>query len=302
MADTKPTRIILWAVPRTTSTALAKCMSFVAGCQVIDEPYTAAYHIGPERVKLQPQLEQFVGPIMQSQFEQMKAIPLEADLAYDHDVCTYEWVKGQLEADYPGHSVVFCKEMAYGLQGKYDMIPQGYRHVFLIRHPHKVFPSWRKMLAESASRLTGNENFRMCDLPPFLLPSKYGYEEQYELFQYIKANIDPSPIVIDSDDLLSNPKSILSQYCQAVNIPFHESLLHWPDDEGVVKRWKASRRFLLANLMQKSDGFYATALKSSAFTAPSAVPPITSLPDGIVPCVEASMPFYLKMHELRIKP
>ena len=44
-------RLMLWTVPRSTSTVLSKCLSFVEGSQVFFEPYTCAHHLGPERVR-----------------------------------------------------------------------------------------------------------------------------------------------------------------------------------------------------------------------------------------------------------
>ena len=67
-------------------------------------------------------------------------------MAFDADQCTYEFVKISMQEDhYPGEQLVFCKDMAYGLQGKYELLPKGYRHTFLIRNPYRAFPSHKKI-------------------------------------------------------------------------------------------------------------------------------------------------------------
>ncbi|XP_072047152.1 uncharacterized protein [Amphiura filiformis] len=143
--------------------------------------------------------------------------------------------------------------------------------------------------------------FRLCDVPAFIFPPKYGFVEQLELYQYIKANVDPSPIILDADDLLSNPKSEVEQYCSGVGIPFSDSLLEWPSSIDVIKKWKVARRTLHANMLQ-TGGFFDAALHSSRFNPPKEMPSVTELPEDVIPCVEASMPCYQQMYEMRLKP
>ena len=51
---------------------------------------------------------------------------------------SYQWIKDQLEAEAPGKKLIFCKDMVEGIEDRKEMIPSGFRHVFLIRHPAKV--------------------------------------------------------------------------------------------------------------------------------------------------------------------
>ncbi|XP_072051870.1 uncharacterized protein [Amphiura filiformis] len=279
----EPTRVMLWCVPRTVSTVITKCMSFVKSSRSL--------------------LSLLVGRIMLAlRKSNRRNVKLEGlEHVFEEDQCTYTWVKGQLEAEYPGKNLIFCKDHAYGLQGKFEMIPKGYKHTFLIRHPYKVFISWRKLLAPFMQMIS--PQFRLCDdVPAFMFPSKYGFMEQFELYQYIKANVDPSPIILDADDLLSNPKSVVEQYCSGVGIPFSDSLLEWPSSVDVMKKWKAARRFLHTNMLQQTGGFLDAALHSSRFNPPKETPSVTELPEDVIPCVEASMPCYQQMYEMRLKP
>ena len=76
----------------------------------------------------------------------MAEIDIDLPMAFDADQCAYEFVKSIQEADYPDKQLVFYKDMAYGLQGKYELLPEGYRHTFLIRNPYRAFPSQKRSL------------------------------------------------------------------------------------------------------------------------------------------------------------
>ncbi|XP_072018881.1 uncharacterized protein [Amphiura filiformis] len=295
----EPTRVMLWCVPRTISTVLTKCMSFVKSSQIVVEPFNSAYHFGPEKIQSPAALAARWEAFDKLQQQRLQNVKIEG-LAhvFEDDQCTYAWVKGQLEAEYRGKSLIFCKDHAYGLQGKYEMIPKGYKHTFLIRHPYKVFISWRKLLYAHPIF----PQFGLCNAPECMFPSKYGFMEQFELYQYIKANVDPSPIILDADDLLSNPKSVVEQYCSGVGIPFSDSLLEWPSSIDVIKKWKAARSLLHINMLQQTGGFLDAALHSSRFNPPKEMPSVTELPEDVIPCVEASMPCYQQMYEMRLKP
>ena len=45
------------------------------------------------------------------------------------------------------------------------------------------------------------------------------FKEHYDLWKYVKENLDPNPVIIDSDDLLSDPAVMMSKYCTALGIP-----------------------------------------------------------------------------------
>ena len=53
-----------------------------------------------------------------------------------------------------------------------------------------------------------------------------GYIQQYKIVKFL-LDIDKSFIVIDSFDLLNNPKKVLSNWCNKINIDFSDSMLSW---------------------------------------------------------------------------
>lgn len=82
-------------------------------------------------------------------------------------------------------------------------------NVFLIRHPAKVM----------ASYLAKRESSTLNDI---------GFWQQEELFDLVAATRGETPIVIDSESILADPKAALCNLCDAIGIDFQEQMLRWP--------------------------------------------------------------------------
>lgn len=104
---------------------------------------------------------------------------------------------------------------------------------FLIRDPKDVINSYIKK----------NQLNEINDL---------GFPMQKKLFNYVLIN-GQQPIVINADDLASNPKKILSVLCNILEIPYTNKMLNWPygsrKTDGIWERiWyenvKSSKSFL----------------------------------------------------------
>jgi len=77
----------------------------------------------------------------------------------------------------------------------------------LLRHPEEVISSYiKKNKLDSVEEL--------------------GYPQRYEIINFLKKN-DKSFTVIDSKELLNNPKKSLSDWCRKINIKFDKSMLKW---------------------------------------------------------------------------
>ena len=89
---------------------------------------------------------------------------------------------------------------------------------FLIRDPAEVIISYSK-------------KFEITSI------NQLGFPQQIVLYNYIAKQMESLPIVLDSKDLLKNPKNILEKLCEKLNIPFMESMLSWPtgkrDSDGI---------------------------------------------------------------------
>ena len=77
------------------------------------------------------------------------------------------------------------------------------KHFFLIREPARVIASYAK----------GREHFDLDDL---------GFAPQRKLWEQLSR-----PPVIDSMDILLWPRTMLSQLCHAIDIPFDDAMLSW---------------------------------------------------------------------------
>ena len=121
-------------------------------------------------------------------------------------------------------SIYFQKHMTH------HMIPSVDRdwmkdvvNCFLIRNPKDMILSYTKV----------NSNLNMHLL---------GLEEQYELFEYVTKINGRAPPVVDSKDILIDPRKILSLLCEKVGVIFSEEMLSWSkgvrDTDGIwAKYW-----------------------------------------------------------------
>ena len=106
-------------------------------------------------------------------------------------------------------SIYFQKHMTH------HMIPSVDRewmkeviNCFLIRNPKDMILSYTKV----------NSNLSMHLL---------GLEEQYELFEYVTKINGRAPPVVDSKDILIDPRKTLSLLCEKVGVIFSEEMLSW---------------------------------------------------------------------------
>ena len=79
----------------------------------------------------------------------------------------------------------------------------------LIRDPARVVMSYAKKL-EIASK------------------EQLGFPQQMDLFEKIFKKTGKAPIILDSADILKNPRKTLQVLCEQLGIPFSEKMLAWP--------------------------------------------------------------------------
>ena len=140
-----------------------------------------------------------------------------------------------------------------------------FRFVFLIRNPSASIPSLYRCFLPPLSELTGEE---------YLDPDELGYRETRLLFDYLYPvhSRSPSfpfdatlgsdaPVLIDADDLLSHPESIVRSVCTHLDITFSTSMLSWSsvDDQSHAHE-----------LFSKYAGYHEDALKSAGLRGKTA--------------------------------
>ena len=109
------------------------------------------------------------------------------------------------------------------------------KHFFLIREPARVIASYAK----------GREAFDLDDL---------GYAPQRRIYDLLTDMTGQDIPVIDSFDILTDPKSILSQLCERLEIEYSPAMLSWdagarPEDGAWAPYWYKS--------VESSTGFGA---------------------------------------------
>ncbi|KAK6184934.1 hypothetical protein SNE40_007282 [Patella caerulea] len=266
---TSPNRVILWAVPRSLSTAFVRCMERVPNTKIIFEPYSSADHFGPE-----------------GRLRAIDELPPEPEW-------TFQAVKDHLEEDHSDSDLVFVKDMAYAVDDKYEMIASGYQHTFIIRHPAKMFVSYYKSICD------GNSNDEDVDeIFDKWLPSGLCYRELFDLYEHIIKSGSPEPIIIDADDLIEDPESIMSLYCRGVGVDFSDSILNW--GVGTIDRWSISQ--VLWDVAP-SYKWFDNSMKAGGFQkgVSKPLPSFSDLPNKIIDCIETSMPFYESLYGQRIQ-
>ena len=126
-----------------------------------------------------------------------------------HYLSDYNEIVEYLTYDIPNQKTIwYQKHMAHHINdfSKIDWIKKC-ENCILIRHPKEVIHSYA-----AKNNLKGVEEL--------------GYPQQFEIIKFLK-KVNQSYKIIDSADLLKNPKDVLSDWCESINIDFEKSMLHW---------------------------------------------------------------------------
>lgn len=215
----------------------------------------------------------------------------------------YPWLKKQLEIDPKDKKVVFIKDQSFAINDRLEYLPDvPTRHTFLIRHPQEVYTSLKHICTNNVDFLTlpWDEFHLGNDLP--YLPIKDLFKIHRDHWKFVKENLDPDTVIIDSFDLTSKPEAILPKYLKNLGIPFKESYLQWEGDpELVFSSWRGSSEAVLTAPQTKVTG---RAVESTRFDPPK-YPRGTSRPewkitDELKEYIEGAMPYYEEMYANRL--
>jgi hypothetical protein len=150
-----------------------------------------------------------------------------ADEVIAHHESDWPRVVAWLTGSVPGGKAIFYqKQMTHHLLPAID---RGWlsqlSNCFLIREPREMLSSLLHFIPEPTLDDTG-------------LP------QQVEIFQQTAARTGRVPPVIDAQDVLQDPRNILTQLCDALGVTFDERMLRWKpgprDTDGIwAKHWYA---------------------------------------------------------------
>ena len=265
-------RVFLWGTPRCLSTAFLRGLSNVDDFQVWYEPYLMV----KKRDIDFPWMKELDLSMVPRHFYSMKA-----------DYYTFDWVKQQLEGDFPGKRVVFVKEMVHGIHGYYDKLPRGYLHTFLIRHPLKAIASLKKLIVQS-TRQDSNE---------VVFPSAHAYKQMVEFVEHIKKVQDPNPLIIDADDLQSNPEAVMKEFCSRVGVLYDERIIKW-DGDVTFDNWMIARE--ITPIFKMPDIHKNVATGSTGFSKLTDLPSRSDLSDDVLKLADASMKYYETLYAQKL--
>jgi len=181
-----------------------------------------------------------------------------------------DWQKviAALTGPVPGGKAVFYqKHMAHHFLPEIDREwLNSIVNCFLIRDPGEVLTSYARTRSDPT----------IHDL---------GFPQQEEIFERVRSHTGRIPPVLDSRDVLENPRRMLGLLCDAVDLPFSETMLTWPPGprptDGVwAKYWYES--------VEGSTGF-----------APYRARPLV-IPDALRPVWKACEPYYKRLHAARL--
>lgn len=140
------------------------------------------------------------------------------------------------------------------------------QNVFLIRHPARVVASYAKK----------REGPTLADI---------GFTQQADLFDEVAGWQGKPPVVIDSADIRANPKAALTALCNALGIPFTESMLHWSAGGHASDGIWASH-------------WYGAVHRSTGFEDPEG--PLPVLPPAYARLAGEALPHYERLAKYRI--
>ena len=112
-----------------------------------------------------------------------------------------------------------------------------------------------------------------------------GYKQHIELLEYLQS-LGQNPPVLDSKQILLDPKKVLVELCRRIGIPFEAAMLGWkagprPEDGSWAKYWYKS--------VHESTGFGKYVPKSEPF------------PESLKPLLEECRPYYEQLNAMAIK-
>ena len=162
-----------------------------------------------------------------------------------------------------GKAVFYQKHMTHHMLPGFDRsFIRKLTNAFLIRKPERVLSSYAKKWHE-------------------VTLAEIGFVEQAEIFDMVADHLGHAPPVVDSEDILRDPRGTLSKLCAALGIPFDGAMLSWQagarDFDGV---W--------------APHWYNAVWASTGFEPPSRQEPV-ELTDALLRVADEARPLYEKL-------
>ena len=162
--------------------------------------------------------------------------------------------------------VAFFKQMTHHLVTLNEDFLNKVSNIIFIRDPKQIISSYAQVI----------HNVTMRDI---------GMEKQWQLFSQLTEN-DHQPVVLDSNEILTDPEKVLLRLCEALQIPFFKEMLHW--QPGARKEDGVWAKYWYSNV-HKSTGFEKQKTSSR------------ELPAYLEPLYNESKKYYDQLYQHSIK-
>ena len=161
--------------------------------------------------------------------------------------------------------VLFMKQMAHHLVELDESFLEKTNNIFLVRDPEQMLPSLTIQLPDA-----GLADTRL--------------RRQWELYEQLLA-AGQRPAIVDSRELLLDPRGVLAALCDHLDIPFYDDMLSWEagprEEDGIwAPHWY--------HAVHKSTGFSAYRHK-------------TEFPDQLRPLLAECAPWYDRLYAHAIR-
>ena len=163
--------------------------------------------------------------------------------------------------------VLFLKNMAHHLHQLDLSFILEWLNVIFIRDPRRIITSLSRVIQKPT----------IFDI---------GVKEQFKIYEYLIAN-RKSPLIVNSQDLVANPKAVLELLCDAMDILYDQKMLSWKagprKEDGIwAKYWYGN--------VHRSTGFKEQ--KKNNHT----------IPVHLIALCDQAMVYYDQLNKLAIKP
>ncbi|MEM7373184.1 MAG: sulfotransferase family protein [Bacteroidota bacterium] len=184
--------------------------------------------------------------------------------AYEQDA--QKVIDALLHQDF-GKPVLFVKNMCPQLVGvPWDYMTQ-MKNVIFIREPAKAIISYAKVFEPDAQEM--------------------GTLTQLEIFHFLQQQGCP-PIVLNSAELLKNPREVLTTLCDQLDIPFDPAMLRWEAGPKVIDGVWAKY-------------WYGNAHASTEFRTSRTKTPVPEIPEHLIPLYNQLQPAYEELAQYTIR-
>ena len=177
-----------------------------------------------------------------------------------------------------------------GSAPEYSMLPEGFKHTFMIRHPAKVFRSIAVMIKEMPFPI--RSYLPKCDCI---------FKEMLDLHKHVTEELNQPSVIVDADDLVKHPQEVLRLFCESVDVEFVPEMLKWNSSHEPPSHWNMSPTFRMMSSILKDHRHAYQSTSIDNFKEDDELD-MNNLSDEIRELTKIALPSYKELYEKRIQP